>query len=54
MQFQERYFAKCSVFSKFLKINCSSGMCEMVIVKDEPEIHWKQRRRLGGSYVDEQ
>eukprot|EP00112_Aurelia_sp_Birch-Aquarium-sp1_P000198 Seg1017.1 transcript_id=Seg1017.1/GoldUCD/mRNA.D3Y31 product="Target of rapamycin complex 2 subunit MAPKAP1" protein_id=Seg1017.1/GoldUCD/D3Y31 len=30
-----------------------TGMCEMVIVKDEPEIHLKQRRRLGGNYVDE-
>ena len=29
------------------------GMCEMVIVKDEPEIHLKQKRRLGGAFVDE-
>eukprot|EP00794_Sanderia_malayensis_P005895 gene5895-6580_t len=30
-----------------------TGMCEMVIVKDEPEIHVKQRRRLGGIPIDE-
>lgn len=30
-----------------------TGMCEMVIVKDEPEIHLKQRRRLGGIPIDE-
>jgi len=30
-----------------------TGMCEMVIVKDEPEIHLKQKRRLGGAFVDE-
>ena len=30
-----------------------SGMCEMVIVKDDSEIQLKQRRRLGGGFIDE-
>ncbi len=29
------------------------GMCEMVIIKDEPEIHLKQQRRLGGVQIEE-
>ncbi|XP_065066625.1 target of rapamycin complex 2 subunit MAPKAP1-like [Rhopilema esculentum] len=30
-----------------------TGMCEMVIVKDDSEIQLKQRRRIGGGFIDE-